>query len=209
MRPQLVAGMLTAGFVVFWLGAGWWSLDFQQDDVAATLHSIADQRFRWAWTNAFMGAGALVTATGYRLWAKYQARQGSSVAANALGATFYQAGAVLWVAAIALRLTVTVSAATGSPAGYPAFDQLGQGLLAAHLFLSHAAAVVFGFGLVRSGARAVGLGAIGLGAFLGIGLAIGPGVKQALMAPFLAHLATVLFVVFLVVRYRRSPVATS
>lgn len=198
--------MLAAGYVVFWIGAALWSLDFQQDSLAETLRSVADQKFRWAWTNVFMGAGPLITAVGYRWWSDYQAQQGGTTATSSIGAMLYTTGAVLWMAEMALRLSVTVTAANGASAGYAAFDQLANGLGAAYLFLSHAATVIIAFGLLRSpsGSRVVGVIGLGLGAFLGIGLAIGPGYKQVFMAPFLGGLFSALLAGYLFVQHRRS-----
>lgn len=204
--PRVVAGVLTAGFVVFWIGAGLWSFEFQQPDLADTLHAVAMQPFRWSWIHVFMGAGVVLTAAGYRLWADL--RRGIGDAAAGIGATLYLAGAVLWLGVVVVRLSVLATAGpAGVPAGFAAFDQLAQGLLTGYLLLSHAGMVAFGIGLLRHGARVLGIIAVGFGTFLGVGLGIGPGFMGAFMAPFLAQLCTLLVVGFLLVPRRAAAFA--
>lgn len=197
---RAVAGVLSAGFIVFWVGAALWSFDFQQADPAATLRAISTQQFRWIWIHLFMGAGVVLTAAGYRLWSDHRRHTGD-LAASSVGASLYLAGAVLWLGVVVVRLAVTLPAATAAspPAGYPAFEQLTQGLLAGYLLLSHAGMVAFGIGLLRwrPGSRVLGIVAIVFGTFLGVGLGIGPGFMGAFMAPFLAQLCTLLVVGFL------------
>ncbi|MEJ3653268.1 hypothetical protein WEH80_18655 [Actinomycetes bacterium KLBMP 9759] len=208
MNARTPAVVLGAGFLLFWVGAAFWSLDFQQADTGLALHAVAEQSFRWAWIHVFQAIGTVITAAGFVLWHQLRRERGD-VLASGVGATSYLIGAALWVTALVLRLTVTVAAAAAPTPGYALFDLLGSGLLVGHLLLAHAASVLFGIGLVRSGDRAVGTVGIVVGGALGIALAFGAGPLGALSAPFLAQLLNPVLAGYLLLtsrtQTRRSP----
>jgi hypothetical protein len=186
MSARTPAIALSAGFVLFWVGAAFWSLDFQADTGLA-LNAVAERPLRWTWIHVFQAIGTVITASGFVLWHQLRREAGDALASGA-GATAYVVGTALWVTALVLRLTVTVAAAAAPTPAYALFDVLGTGLLVGHLLLAHGASVLFGIGLVRSGERAVGTVGIVLGGALGVALAFGAGPLGALSAPFLAHL---------------------
>jgi hypothetical protein len=191
-RP--VGWLLCAGFALFMVGAVLWRMSFQAPLLSDQLKSVASHPGIWTWIHVWMATGVLVTTAGLAVWVELQ-RQAGERLATPIAFTLYLLGALFWLVAIALRLTVqrwaSGQALQGAiPDVYPSIHRLSGVLYAAHMLLSYVSFAVLGAGVLRSGILGRGVGWTGLaggGAFaLGfVALRGGP-----FAPPFLAHVYT-------------------
>src|SRR5262245_56933276 len=102
-RP--VGWLLCGGFAIFMVGAVLWRMSFQAPLLSDQLKSVASHPRVWTWIHVWIAAGVVVTTAGLAVWAELQ-RQAGERLATPIGFTLYLVGALLWLVAIALRLTV-------------------------------------------------------------------------------------------------------
>lgn len=187
--------LLCAGLVVFLVGAVVWRPAlFQAPLLSDQLKNVAAHRVAWLWIHAWLAAGVVVTTAALSVWVELQ-RQAGERLATPIAFTIYLVGAVLWLAAMAMRITVQEWAARQAVEGvvpdiYPSIHRLGGLLYAVHMVLSYAAFVALGAGVLRSGIIGRGLGwggVVGGGGFFVGFLALGGG---PFAPPFLAHVYT-------------------
>src|SRR5262245_19940298 len=197
--------LLVSGFAVFMVGALLWKLDFQDPVLVSTLRSVGNAPGRWLWIHSWIAAGVVLSVAGLAAWTELQRRVGAPVLAS-VGTTIFLIGAVLWLIAIALRVSIQVWAASEVVAGrelppvYPAIHRLMGLLYAAHMLLSYVSVVVLGWNVLNSNvlsARAGWSGIIGGGA-AAIGFVALRGGPFA--PPFLAHIYTCALGVLLIRR---------
>jgi hypothetical protein len=141
-----------------------------------------------------MAAGLLVCVSGLVLWCELQ-RQLGERALTPIATDIYRTSALLWLGAIALRVTVQdwaaaeTVAAQAPPRAYPAAHALMAVLHGGHMVLAYSSAAVLGAGVVRSHVLPAVLGWIGLlgGAASAVGFVLaGRRFLGALGAPFFA-----------------------
>jgi len=187
--------LLCAGLILFMVGAVLWRPSwFQAPLLSDQLKSVAAHRTTWIWIHAWFAAAVVVTTAGLSVWVELQ-RQAGERLATPIAFTLYLVGAVLWLVAIALRLTVQQWASGQAVAGlvpdvYPSIHRLSGLLYAAHMVLSYVSFAALGGGVLRSGILGPGpgwVGVVGGGAFAVGFVAFGGG---PFGPPFLAHLYT-------------------
>ncbi len=194
--------MLTAGLVVFMIGAVGWRMGFQSPVLAETLRNVGSQSARWLWIHAWIAAGVLLTVMGLAAWLEI-ARAAGDRSRTPAGVTLYAVGAVLWLIAIGIRVTVQSWAAgevvggRGVPEIYPAIHRLAGLLYAAHMLVAYVSAILLGLGVLRSGILSALTGWIGVvgGAIFALGFLLARGGPFA--PPFMAHLYSFLLGVML------------
>jgi hypothetical protein len=187
--------LLTCGFVVFMVGAVFWRMEFQNPDLGEALRSVARNLLVWQWIHGWLALGVVTTMIGLTAWTEAQRSAGENLA-TPIGFTLYGIGAILWLVAIAMRLTIATSAARevtsagAVPAAYPSAHLLAGALYAAHMVLAWVSFVPLGIGVLRSGIVTSKVGwagvACGLAGTTGFVLARG----GLLGAPFFAHVYT-------------------
>jgi hypothetical protein len=184
-----------AGFVVFMVGAVMWRPSwFEAPRLSDQLKSVAAHPAVWTWIHVWMATGVVVSTAGLAVWAEVQRQAGERVA-TPIAFTMYLVGALFWLLAIALRLSVQEWAASQAVQGvvpevYPSIHRLSGLLYAAHMLLSYLSFAALGAGVLRSGILGRGFGWTGVaggGAFaLGfLALRGGP-----FAPPFIAHVYT-------------------
>jgi hypothetical protein len=192
--PKVCGWLLIAGLVVFFVGAAAWSLGFQASALTETLRNVANAPLRWWWIHGWMAAGVVVTGSGLIAWTEIQ-RQAGERLATPIALAMYWTGAVLWLVAIALRVTVQNWAADevmagNLPAVYPPLHRFAGALYSVHMILSYLSAVVLGAGVLRSGLPSVAVGWAGVvgGSVFAAGFIVARGGLFGM--PFLAHVYT-------------------
>jgi hypothetical protein len=182
---------LIAGFVVFFVGAaGWLPAEFEARPLPEMLRHVAEREGRWLWIHIWMAAGVIISIAGLVAWTELQRQSGERLM-TPIASNLFVVGAVLWLLAMALRVTVGVWAArealAGSmPAIYPSVHRLAGSLHGAHMALSYVTFIALGYGVLRSGivpalAGWIGIAAGAVGVIAFVGLRIG-----LLGMPFLA-----------------------
>jgi hypothetical protein len=187
--------LLIAGLVVFFVGAALWRpAEFQAPVLGDALRNVAKRRGIWLWIHVWMAGGVVLTIAGLSVWTEIQ-RQSGDALATPIGQQLFLVGGVLWLLAMALRLTVQDFAATEALKGrvpeiYPSIHRLAGVLHAVHMVLSYLSAAALGAGILRSGVLSPAMGWTGLiggGAFAIGFVALGGG---PFAMPFLAHVYT-------------------
>lgn len=158
--------LLTGGFVVFMIGAVFWRSGFQAPEAADALRSMAEHRVAWLWIHSWIAAGTILAVAGLTAWAEIQ-RQAGERLATPVGVMLFAVGALLWLAAIGLRVTVEAwaaqEAASGAiPAIFFPLHRLAGVFYAAHMILAYGAAILLGLGVLRSKILPDRLGKAGL-----------------------------------------------
>jgi hypothetical protein len=193
VNPQrFCAILLISGLVVFMVGAVLWKLDFQSRDLGHVLRSVAAERGRWLWIHAWIAAGVVLSVGGLVAWVDVQRQAGESTL-TPVAVAIFALGAVLWLVAIGMRVTVQDSAAAevlagaGVPSGYPALHRLAGLLYAAHMLLSYLSVAVLGWGVLNSGVLSARTGWAGIagGSVGAVGFVLLQGGPFA--PPFMAH----------------------
>lgn len=117
-----------AGFLFFLVGAAFWKPAVYQRELSLALPAMAEDQGRLRWIFRWMWVGVTVTTLGIALLTSALWGQGEKVW-SILGLASFSLGAVLWLAALAFRLTVGISAAlqtrkTGDvPPGFEVWDK--------------------------------------------------------------------------------------
>ena len=189
---QTVGGLLIAGFVVFLLGAALWKADYQRP-LPEALPAIAQSPRRWRWIHTWMIAGVAITIAGLGALAQLLADSGELIYGT-VGFVLFAVGGILWLVAVAWRLTVLVLASreteqTGSvPGGIQGWSEWFGALHSIHLLTAYVSWTLLGSGVVSSEIVPQWLGWLGVG--LGVTGAAGyTAFKGGPFAPpFLAHL---------------------
>lgn len=146
--------LLSMGLPIFMVGAVFWRPSwFQAPLLSDVLRNQADHHWIWMWIHAWLATGVVVTAVGLGVWVELQREVGERVATPA-AVVLYLIGAVLWLVAIALRVTVQEWASQQSlsgvvPTGYASVHALSGLLHAGHMVLSYVSVVALGAGLLR------------------------------------------------------------
>ena len=185
------ARLLVAGLVIFFIGAALWlPSEFQAASLVDCLRHIAARPARWRWIHAWMACGLVIELAGVRGLCELLREAGERLA-TPIAATLFQTGAVLWLLAMALRVTIQEWAATETidgalPAVYPSVHRLAGLLHASHMILSYLAAAGLGAGVLRSGILPSWLGWTGVVAGSSFALAFGAFRVGLLGMPFLA-----------------------
>src|SRR5262245_44579718 len=98
--------LLTAGLPVFMAGAGLWRpASFPAPGVADVLLSIGQHRSIWLWIHVWLAVGVVLTTVGLSAWVEIQRTAGESTL-TPIGVSLFTMGALLWLVAIAVRVTV-------------------------------------------------------------------------------------------------------
>jgi hypothetical protein len=187
--------ILCAGLVVFMVGAVLWRPSwFEAARLSDQLKNVAAHPAVWTWIHVWMAAGVVVTTAGLAVWVEVQ-RQAGERLATPIAFTLYLIGAICWLVAIALRLTVHEWAAGQAVQGVvpevsPAFHRLSGLLYAAHMVLAYLAFAALGAGVLRSGILGRGFGWTGVagGGACALGFLLLRGGPFA--PPFIAHVYT-------------------
>lgn len=186
--------LLCMGLVIFMVGAVGWRTSFQAPPLSEQLKSVAMHPTIWTWIHAWIAVGIVTTTAGLAVWVELQ-RQAGERLATPIAFTMYLVGAVLWLVAIALRLSVQQWAAGEALRGlvpdvYPSIHRLSGLLFAAHMLLSYLSFAALGAGVLRSGilGRGVGWAGVAGGGVLALGFLAFRGGPFA--PPFLAHVYT-------------------
>ena len=103
-----VGGLLIGGFVVFLIGAALWKQDYQGPLLEALL-AIAQTPRRWRWIHTWMIAGVATTIAGLGALAGLSADSGELIYGT-VGFLLFAVGGIVWLVAVAWRLTVLVAA---------------------------------------------------------------------------------------------------
>jgi hypothetical protein len=185
--------LLFAGLLLFMVGAVRWNLRYQATRLEDALQTIARESGRWMWIHAWMAAGVLTTVAGLALWMDVQRSLGECIV-TPIGFYEFLIGAVLWLTALVLRVTVADWAARETvirevPSAYPPFHAANAVLHASHMVLAYVAAALFGVGVLRAGVLPGAVGWVGIAC--GVSFAVGFVVRGRshfgfLGAPFLA-----------------------
>jgi hypothetical protein len=179
------------GLLVFFVGAAFWRpAEFQAPLLSEVLRHVAARHTTWLWIHAWMAAGVLITLAGLTTFIELQRLTGERLA-TPIGVAVFATGALLWLVAMAVRVTVQDFAATqaltgGVPEFYPPIHRLVGVLHAAHMVLSYVAAVALGLGVLRSGILPASWGWVGVGGGAVFALAYGGFHVGLLGMPFLA-----------------------
>ena len=200
---QRVAGLLIGGFVVFSVGAALWRQDYQRP-LPVALPAIARSLRRWKWIHYWMIGGVLTTIAGIAGLTQLAVAAGDLVYATA-GLVLFSVGGTLWLAGVAWRLTVLVSAARETENGgtvptsaQPWSEWFGMlhnvHLIAAYLSWVALGSAVLATGMVGAWAGWLGIGLGGFGAAGYIVLNGGP-----FAMPLLAHVYTLVLGITLLV----------
>jgi hypothetical protein len=142
-----VGWLMVAGFVAFMTGAAGWRVAYEQP-MERSLPVMHADRGRLRWIHGWMIPGVVLTTSGLAglAWAV-------STPTVAAAAAAYALGAVLWIMALVLRLTVGEWAAeqmveSGSiPEAYPPLARWAGLGHAIHMLLAYATAVPLGWSL--------------------------------------------------------------
>ena len=105
---QSVGGLLIGGFVVFFVGAALWKMDYQRPLPEALL-AIARSPRRWRWIHTWMIAGVAITIAGLGALARLLADSGEIVYGT-VGFVLFAVGGIVWLVGAAWRLTALVAA---------------------------------------------------------------------------------------------------
>lgn len=186
--------LLVGGFGAFMIGAVFWRLEFQAPAAADALRSIAEHHTVWLWIHGWLALGTVIAIAGLIAWAEIQ-RQAGERLATPIGAMLFAVGALLWLAAIGIRVTVEDWAAGETikgaiPAIYHPLHHLAGVFYAAHMILAYGSAILLGLGVLRSKILPDRLGKAGLicGAMFLAGFLVFAGGPFGM--PFLAQLYT-------------------
>jgi hypothetical protein len=154
---------------------------------------VGEERGRWLWIHVWLAAGVLLTVGGLITWTEIQWEAGERLL-TPVGVSMFVIGAVLWLLAMGIRVTIEdwaageVLSGNGVPAIYPSIHRLAGLLYAAHMVLSYVSAFVLGTGVLSSHVLSSRLGWVGVigGAVSTVGFVLARGGPFA--PPFLAHL---------------------
>ena len=200
---QTVGGLLIGGFVVFLIGAALWKLDYQRS-LPETLLAIAQSSRRWRWIHTWMIGGVAITVAGLGALARLLADSGELVYGT-VGFVLFAVGGIVWLVAVAWRLTALVSASreteqTGTvPRDIEGWSEWFGTLHSIHLLSAYVSWMFLGAAVVSSGIVPEWLGWLGVG--LGVAGATGYIALKGgpFSPPFLAHLYPFILGISLVV----------
>ena len=189
---QTVGGLLIGGFVVFLIGAALWKQDYQRPLPKAML-AIAQSPRRWRWIHTWMIGGVVITVAGLGVLARLLAERGELIYGT-VGFVLFAVGGIVWLVAVAWRLTVFVLASreteqTGTvPSGIQGWSEWFGALHSIHLLSAYVSWTFLGAAVVSSEIVVQSLGWLGIG--LGVAGAVGYTVLKGgpFALPFLAHL---------------------
>lgn len=198
----VIGGVLVAGLVLFFVGAGAWRLAYEQP-LPEALRVIHADRRRRAWIHAWMIPAMFTTAAGL-FGLVVVIGDGTAAALAAMAAGVYALGAVCWIASLAFRLTVVPWAAERTvadgepPEGFAALDHWAGSLYVVHMASAYAAFAILGAAVLTDGLWSPWVGWTGVGG----GLAFLAGFVATRFAgpfnpPFWAHTYTALIGVML------------
>ena len=105
---QSVGGLLIGGFVVFLVRAALWKQDYQRP-LPETLLAIAQSPRRWRWIHTWMIVGVAITIAGLGALARLLADSGEPIYGT-VGFVLFAVGGIVWLVAVAWRLTALVVA---------------------------------------------------------------------------------------------------
>jgi hypothetical protein len=189
---EIVGGVLVGGFVVFFIGAVAWRLDYERP-AEESLPLIHADRRRRAWIHVWMLAAMFITPAGLFGFAQLPELHDVAPAAT-MAAVVYTIGAACMVAFLCFRLTVVPGAAERMvadgkpPDGYSALEAWAGSLYVTHMLASYAVFALLGATVLPSdlppwaGWVGLGMGAAFLTGFVATRFA-GP-----FNPPFMAHL---------------------
>jgi hypothetical protein len=164
---DVVASVLLAGLIVFFIGAVGWKLDYEKPP-AEVLPIIHGDRRRWSWIHLWMIPALLLTTAGIvGLAATATSTRASTMAAMA--AAVYAIGAVCWVLSLAFRLTVVPWAAQHTvrthtpPESFIALDRWAASMYDIHMCSAYATFALLGAAVLAEGVLAAWVGWVGVG----------------------------------------------
>ena len=187
----LVGWLLVTGFVAFMIGAGGWRLEYEQPAVRSLPIMHADRR-RLRWIHWWMIPALVLTVSGLGGLAWTTGEAGIGVAASA-----YAVGAVMWIGALAFRLTMgewaaEATAATGEvPEVYPPLARWAGLGHAIHMVTAYVSAVPLAW--AASDADLIAGWLAWAGTVWGLGLCalfLNPRTQFIAAPPFWAHVFT-------------------
>jgi hypothetical protein len=153
---RVAGGLFLAGGLTFALGACSPPQEQWSAPPRRALEVIASHPTAWIWIHACFAAGVVLTILGFAAFALALAHAPRAALLAALARDAYLAGAVLWLANIAFRVTVQAAAAaelvrTGAlPAAYAAGQQWVDTLFALYMALAYLAAAAVGWIVLRT-----------------------------------------------------------
>lgn len=170
---DVVAVSLTAGVVVFLVGAAAWRLAYEQP-LPDALRVIHADRGRRAWIHLWMLPAMFLTPAGLAGYAAVLTGTGADGGAVAtMAAAVYALGAVCWVVSLVFRLTVVPWAAArtvddGAPPDvFVSLDHQAGALYVVHMASAYAAFALLGGAVLVSGDLPSWFGWLGVAGGLG------------------------------------------
>ena len=163
---------LIAGFGVFLIGAGFWIVGEFERPLPEMLRAVDARRSRWIWIHSWMIAGTLVSVLAVAFLAEQLRDNGGGFLATT-GQLAFAAGCLVWLIALAIRLTLTPGAAAemvrtdAVPTAYEVRHRLAYALYAGHMLLSYASFAILGGAMLVSRSLAptwIGVAGVCLGA---------------------------------------------
>lgn len=155
MLTRLTAILLILGGTVFFIGAAFWRMDFQQS-LEKSLPVIVQRRKRWMWIHGWMIPGVILTAVALFVLRDQMQVNGETMWST-LMAVFFLIGTVPVICMLTFRITVMDQAAaafvrTGvMPAGFDSLHQWSVALYAVHMVLSYLASFFLGLAAFSGG----------------------------------------------------------
>jgi hypothetical protein len=152
---EIAGGLLVAGWVIFWAGA--FTPPYRQwmAPPKEYLEIVAGHRRAWLWTNGCFIVGVVATVAGFAVLADILERHGSR-ALSQLGFVAIVVGAVLWLVALAFRVSTTVSAAAETvksstpPIFFQPLNEWVGALFSIYMVLAYLSIAAYGGALVRT-----------------------------------------------------------
>lgn len=192
---QVVGGALVAGLVVFLVGAAGWRIAYEQE-LEASLRTIASDRRRRAWIHLWMLPAMFITPAGLGGVVLLVEEPVARVLA-VMAAVVYGLGAVCWTVSLLFRLTVVPWAADAVvadgavPVSFRPLDAWASSLYVAHMSSAYVASVLLGGAVLADGLVAAWVGWAGLawGVLFLIGF-VATRFAGPFNPPFWAHLYT-------------------
>jgi hypothetical protein len=155
---RAAAILLVAGWVTFWAGAvnpAAWRF-FRSTSLPEFLGVVATHQVAWLWIAGSFALGVLLTLAGFVVLGATLRAAGDRVWSE-LGQAAYLFGSILWLASIAFRITVTISAAkeTASsgivPLWFEPLQAWSSALFAIYMVLAYLAIAAYGKALLTTG----------------------------------------------------------